>query len=71
MLTVMGNAIKERSNAIDYAKNNGSKVDWVADMFCGCGTTAYEATRSGKNFWGSDINPVATLIAKTKSWRMS
>jgi len=55
------------SKAIDYAKNYGSNVDWIADMFCGCGTTAYEATRNGKNFWGSDINPVATLIAKTKS----
>lgn len=55
------------NKAIDYAENFGVKVDWVGDMFCGCGTTAFEATRNGKNFWGSDINPVATLIAKTKS----
>ena len=55
------------SKAIDYAENNGINIEWVADMFCGCGTTAFEATRNGKKFWGSDINPVATLIAKTKS----
>ena len=55
------------NKAINYAENYGVKVEWVGDMFCGCGTTAFEATRNGKNFWGSDINPVATLIAKTKS----
>ena len=56
------------SKAIKYIEEqNGKEINWVADMFCGCGTTAYEATRNGKNFWGSDINPVATLIAKTKS----
>ncbi len=55
------------SKAIDYAENYKQNTNWIADMFCGCGTTAYEATRNGKNFWGSDINPVATLIAKTKS----
>ena len=56
------------SKAIKYIEEqNNADINWVADMFCGCGTTAYEATRNGKNFWGSDINPVATLIAKTKS----
>ena len=56
------------SKAIKYIEEqNNTDINWVADMFCGCGTTAYEATRNGKNFWGSDINPVATLIAKTKS----
>ena len=55
------------SKAIEYAESKGINVNLVADMFCGCGTTAYEATRNGKKFWGSDINPVATLIAETKS----
>ncbi len=55
------------SKAIKYAEDKGVDVNLVADMFCGCGTTAYEAVRNGKKFWGSDINPVATLIAKTKS----
>ena len=55
------------TKAIEYAENRGINVNLVADIFCGCGTTAYEATRNGKIFWGCDINPVATLIAETKS----
>ena len=55
------------TKALDYAKNNGLEVKKVADVFCGCGTVAYEAKRNGINFWGCDINPVATLIAKVKS----
>lgn len=39
----------------------------IGDVFCGCGTTAVEAKRNGIPFWGCDINPVATLIAATKS----
>ncbi len=39
----------------------------VADVFCGCGTTAVEAKRNGKDFWGCDINPLATLIAQVKT----
>ncbi len=53
--------------ALEIAKNENFHIDTVADIFCGCGTTAYEASRNGKNFWGCDINPVATLIAKVKS----
>lgn len=53
--------------AIQKAEQKNIKVDTVADIFCGCGTVAFEAVRSGKNFWGCDINPVATLIAKVKS----
>jgi len=55
------------SKAIEYSEDKEIEINLVADMFCGCGTTAYEATRNGKDFWGSDINPVATLIAETKS----
>lgn len=42
-------------------------IQTVGDVFCGCGTTAYEAMLNGKSFWGCDINPVAVLIAKAKS----
>lgn len=53
--------------ALEYAQNQGLKVDKIADIFCGCGTVAYEAKRNGIDFWGCDINPVAVLIAKAKS----
>lgn len=55
------------TKALQYAEREGVNVKVVADVFCGCGTTAVEAKRSGKNFWGCDINPVATLIARVKT----
>ncbi|MEN5003237.1 DNA methyltransferase [Stenotrophomonas indicatrix] len=53
--------------AINYATSEGVRVRTVGDIFCGCGTVAHEARRLGLGFWGCDINPVATLIARTKS----
>ena len=53
--------------AFDYAEAEGVKIETVADIFCGCGTVALEAKTHNKDFWGCDINPVATLIAKVKS----
>lgn len=53
--------------AIQYAQTSGIKIDCIADVFCGCGTVAYEAKRAGIDFWGCDLNPVAVLIAKAKS----
>ena len=55
------------TKALKYAERKGIDVKVVADVFCGCGTTAVEAKRNGKHFWGCDINPVATLIAKVKT----
>jgi methylase of polypeptide subunit release factors len=55
--------------AIEYVEQKGVRVNRIADIFCGCGTTAFEALRVGVDFWGCDINPVATLIAKVKSQR--
>lgn len=40
--------------------------DLVADIFCGCGTTLVEAKIMGRKTAGTDINPVAVLIAKSK-----
>ncbi len=53
--------------AIQKAKEKKISINTVADIFCGCGTVAFETVRNGKHFWGCDINPVATLIAETKS----
>ncbi len=53
--------------ALDFATKQGLKVSKIADVFCGCGTVAFEANRNSIDFWGCDINPVATLIAKVKS----
>ena len=55
--------------AINYYRRteNNKKAINIADIFCGCGTLALEAKKRSLNFWGCDINPVATLIAKVKS----
>ena len=63
------------TKALEYAKSHSHKVESIADIFCGCGTTAFEAKRNNIDYWGCDINPVATMIAKTKSlkyqdWRL-
>ena len=56
------------TKALEYWENNNrDRPARIADIFCGCGTTAFEAKRNSIDFWGCDINPVATLIAKTKS----
>src|SRR5256885_12083925 len=41
--------------------------DLVGDTFVGSATTAIEALRSGRRFWGSDINPVALVIGCAKA----
>lgn len=43
-----------------------SPGDYVGDTFVGSATTGIEAIRSGRRFWGSDINPVALLISRAK-----
>lgn len=53
--------------AFDYAASEGVNVRNVADVFCGCGTVALESKLHSIDFWGCDINPVATFIAKAKS----
>src|SRR4029077_2702351 len=55
------------TKALHFAELEGLKVRRVGDIFCGCGTVAFEARRENIDFWGCDINPVATLIARTKS----
>lgn len=33
------------SNAFEYEKNEGIKINKVSDIFCGCGTVALEARK--------------------------
>ncbi|AMP06514.1 hypothetical protein [Collimonas pratensis] len=55
------------SKALEYARRKNVNVEKIADIFCGCGTVAFEAQREKLAFWGCDLNPVATLIARAKS----
>ena len=40
----------------------------VLDPFCGSGTTLVEARAAGMSALGSDLNPLAVLIARAKTW---
>lgn len=55
------------TKALEFGDKQSIQIERIADIFCGCGTTAFEAKRNNIHFWGCDINPVATLIAKVKS----
>ena len=41
--------------------------DVVLDPFMGSGTTLVEAARLGRDAWGTDINPLAVMIARAKT----
>jgi DNA modification methylase len=45
---------------------NSNPGDLVCDPFGGCGTTLVEAKINGRRSIGIDINPLASLISKTK-----
>lgn len=44
-----------------------SAGDLVFDPFCGSGTVLVEASLCGRRSFGSDINPLAVLVAKAKT----
>lgn len=50
-------------NVIDIFTEPG---DVIWDPFCGCGTTALEAFRKGRTFYGNDICEIAVLISQAK-----
>jgi DNA modification methylase len=48
-------------------KENSQAGDLVCDTFMGSGTTLVEAIVNGRKAYGTDINPVAVMIAKAKT----
>jgi DNA modification methylase len=50
-------------NIIDIFSDPGEIV-W--DPFCGCGTSATEAFRKGRHFYGNDISEIGILISLSK-----
>ncbi|HEY4179855.1 MAG TPA: DNA methyltransferase [Kofleriaceae bacterium] len=43
----------------------------IVDPFCGSGTTLVEARAAGLRAVGSDLNPLAILIARAKTWTVA
>ncbi|HNV50714.1 MAG TPA: DNA methyltransferase [Bacteroidales bacterium] len=48
----------------------GSNAKMLFDPYCGTGTSLVEACLAGKNAIGTDINPLARLIATTKTTKL-
>lgn len=48
-------------------KENSQAGDLICDPFMGSGTTLVEAIVNGREAYGTDINPVAVMIAKAKT----
>ena len=48
-------------------KENSQAGDLICDPFAGSGTTLVEAIVNGRRAYGTDINPIAVLIAKAKT----
>lgn len=51
-------------------KSYGNKAKVLFDPFCGTGTSLVEANLQGKDAIGTDINPLARLIASAKTTKI-
>lgn len=59
--------VPEMVREIIQILKKGNNIASVLDPFVGSGTVAVESRRAGLDFWGSDLNPLAILLAKTKT----
>lgn len=63
--------VPEMANSLLLKLKDVYKVDSVLDPFLGSGTIALEAKYLGLDFYGSDLNPLAVLLAQTKAMTIS
>lgn len=60
-------ALPEMVRELLFRIKDSNKVRSVLDPFVGSGTVALESKILGLDFFGSDLNPLAVLLARTKS----
>lgn len=53
---------------VDFLAGNAVPSAVIVDPFCGSGTTLVEARAAGIRAVGSDLNPLAVLVARAKTW---
>jgi DNA modification methylase len=59
--------VPDMVNSLLIKLRNEYKINKVLDPFVGSGTVALESKYLGLDFYGSDLNPLAVLLARTKS----
>ncbi len=59
-------AVPEMISDLIVKLKDNYNIENVLDPFVGSGTTALEAKYLGLDFYGSDLNPLAVLLSKTK-----
>jgi hypothetical protein len=53
---------------VELVADGAKKTQPFLDPFCGSGTTLVEARANGLRTIGSDLNPLAALVARAKTW---
>jgi len=53
---------------VDLVSDGATREQCLVDPFCGSGTTLVEARANGLRVVGSDLNPLAVIVARAKTW---
>jgi hypothetical protein len=53
---------------VEFIGEGASRTQPLLDPFCGSGTVLVEARANGLRTIGTDLNPLATLVARAKTW---
>ncbi len=53
---------------VEFIGEGAARTQPIVDPFCGSGTVLVEARANGLRAIGSDLNPLAVLIARAKTW---
>jgi hypothetical protein len=56
---------------VEFIGEGAARTQPIVDPFCGSGTVLVEARANGLRAIGSDLNPLAVLIARAKTWTVA
>src|SRR5829696_3634596 len=53
---------------VEFVGEGASRTQPILDPFCGSGTVLVESRAAGLRATGGDLNPLAVLVARAKTW---
>lgn len=56
---------------VEFLGEGATRTQPIVDPFCGSGTVLVEARANGLRAIGSDLNPLAILVARAKTWTVA